>query len=167
MQYSIVALVVLAATAIPAFAAGNFHHDANAPDGIYAHYIGDDGSPTSVLLAGLKPNATHANERRGYPQGVNCQSSILMNAEDLQSADNQLASIFGGGLQFFHIISAKSGSAVAYGCDYGHGQVMSSDEFLGYMLDVSTECGASSAGFYNIPNSKSAYGRTNVGISFC
>ena len=59
------------------------------------------------------------------------------------------------------------GSAVVYGCDYGHGQTMTSDKLIQYMTDVATECGYDAAGFFRVTSSKCAFGRTNIGVGFC
>lgn len=80
---------------------------------------------------------------------------------------NSLAAIFAEGFTWFKSISAKSGSAVIYGCDYGKGQTTTSNSLLVFMTDIATECGADAAGFFRVTATKGSYGRTNVGIGFC
>ena len=157
-------ILTLAAAASTALA--GFSHDPSAPDGVYTHYVDSAGTPQNVYLGPVHARREpHLDVRDS--SGVQCQSSIQMNADDVSAAQTQLGNIFGGGFQFFKTISIKSGSAVAYGCDYGNGQTLSNSDFSGYMGSVSTRCGATSAGFFNLPQFKAAYGRTNAGISFC
>lgn len=103
--------------------------------------------------------------RAGF--GVQCQNDVEVDSSDITNAQNALGNSFGGGITFHSKISAVSGDAVAYGCDYGNGQFMTSTEYLGYMSAISTNCGSTSAGYYNIPSSKSSYGRTSSSVGFC
>lgn len=78
-----------------------------------------------------------------------------------------LEAAFGGGRHFTTKISAYSGNAVAFGCDYGNGQTMSSGEYSGYIQVLDAKCGNTFAAYYDLPNAKSSYGRTNSDQDFC
>ena len=164
MQF-ILYLVTLFAVVTSALA---FQHDDTAPDGVYAHYVDEDGASRTLLVAPLNSRATNRwSSSKREDDGVQCQSDIQMNGSDAVAAANSLAEVFGNEFTFFKSISAKSGSAVVYGCDYGHGQTMTADKLLQYMTDVATQCGWDSAGYFRVTGSKCAFGRTNVGIGFC
>ena len=145
-----------------------FQHDDSAKDGVYAHYADEAGVHRSLFVAPLiSSNPSRWLSHKREDDGVQCQSDIQMNPNDAAAAANALAEVFGNEFTFFKSISAKSGSAVVYGCDYGHGQTMTADKILQYMTDVATQCGFDSAGYFRVTGSKCAFGRTNVGIGFC
>lgn len=162
-----IALTALVASATVAVA--SFTHAPGTPDGIYAHYTDADGVDHTEWVSPL--NTTAPAERRvlqvraGF--GVQCQGDVEVSSNDINNAQNSLGNSFGSGITFHKKISAVSGSAVAYGCDYGNGQFMTSTEYLGYMSAITTNCGSTVAGYYNLPSSKSSYGRTSSSVGFC
>ena len=144
-----------------------FHHNATTGDGVYTHYVDENGVEHTLYVGPLAPRGGAIRSVRREDFGVQCQSDVTVNGDDAGAAADSLGSVFGDGFTWFKSISAKSGSAVVYGCDYGHGQTMNSAQLLQYMSDIATECGEDAAGFFRDTNSKTSYGRTNVGIGFC
>lgn len=164
---SVIVAFIFTVLAIATTSHAFFLHEESAPDGVYTHYIDSNGTAHSVFVAPLSKRAVRRSLAERVDYGVQCQDDVQMNSDDASASTNSLANIFDDGFLFFKTISAKSGSAVTYGCDYGHGQSMTSDQLFEYMTDVATECGSGSAGYFNVPQSKASFGRTNVGIGFC
>ncbi|KIP04578.1 hypothetical protein PHLGIDRAFT_129398 [Phlebiopsis gigantea 11061_1 CR5-6] len=136
--------------------------------GLYTHHVALDGTVhteyhgemnTTVPVSGTKP------AKRGST-GVHC-SNLSFSASDASAAAQGLANSFNSQPQFYHAISYSSGSATAYGCDYGNGQRMSSVEYMGYFNDVSFDCGSTKEGWYSLPDAKASYGVTTAGNGFC
>lgn len=150
------------------FTLAGFQHAADAADGLYTHYTDSDGVDQTAYMS---PITRARSSRRRLVQrddnGPQCQPDITMNVNDANAALMALAGIFGPGYNWTKSISVKSGSAVVYGCDYGKGQTMSSDQLIEFMNDITRECGVDSAGYFRVVKSKCAYGRTNTGIGFC
>ena len=155
---------------------GLFRHAEDAKNGLYTHTVGPDGSiltqyhgehPSlaNVTQASVGSDVTVATkQRRG--SGVNCQS-LKFTAQDAVVATNELGYKFDSNSQFSSSTSYVYGTAIAYGCDYGNGQRMTSTEFHGYISDIINQCGSGTEGYFNLPSSKSSYGLTNSGDGFC
>lgn len=138
-----------------------------APDGIYLEIVSGNGT-TIMEYVGPTPSTIpeHKLDRRAGV-GPQCQSP-LMALSDIQAAQGGLANFFGGGNAFYaKSVSSYSGSAVAYGCNYGNGQTMDSNTFNEFMSDLDVNCGNTHAGYYNHPDWKASYGRTQSSQSFC
>ncbi|KAK4161704.1 putative mannose-6-phosphate class i protein [Cladorrhinum sp. PSN259] len=91
----------------------------------------------------------------------------LVNVNDRDSAIAMLANNCGNGLEF----DAKSiafvvGSVVAYGCNYGNGQICHRDDIETFMLSVKAQCG-NRAGWWTEEDWKASYGYTAGGTGFC
>ena len=136
------------------------------PDGIYVEIEHDNGT-TTVQYYG-KANHTEAGafgKRAGV--GPQCTSGS-MSRSDIVEAQGGLASFFGGGNAFYaKSVSNYHGGAVAFGCNYGKGQTMDANTFNGFMGSVDGSCGDTQAGYYNHPDWKASYGRTQSSSSFC
>lgn len=158
-----IALIASASAAI-----ASFTHAPGTPNGVYAHFTDADGVDHTEWIGPVNTTAPieHRVLQVRAPYGVQCQDDEV-SSSDITGAQNALANSFNSGLTFHKKISTVFNSAVAYGCDYGNGQFMTSTEYLGYMSAISTNCGSSAAGYYNLPSSKSSYGRTSSALGFC
>jgi hypothetical protein len=144
------------------------------PDGLYMHYIDASGT-ISVKYLGNPGTTLHhrqgslnlANTPRSVDSDVTCGGGYG-SASDFINAEQALANFFGNGNSFYaKSVSFYSGSAAAFGCNYGHGQTCTAQQYLGDMQAVDDSCGASVAGWKSYPSSKSTYGRTLASESFC
>lgn len=165
-------LLAQLAFATTAFASGVVIPIGSA-NGIYLHQVDADGTVRTEYLGAGPVTLPSAPSTRAYSPvyaragySLQCQN-IGVNQGDKENAEKQLASAFAGGSFFRGTISSVSGSAVAYGCDYGNGQTMSSEQFQEFMSALDGQCGAATAGWYSIPDWAASYGRTNAGVSFC
>ncbi|KAI0319775.1 hypothetical protein OF83DRAFT_1169917 [Amylostereum chailletii] len=136
------------------------------PDGLYIAEVDANGDEKLTYVGPGNTTVPHTLTARAST-GPFCQS-VQASASDISNAEHALANFFGGGTSFFgSSVSMYSGSAVAYGCNYGNGQTMSSQEFLGYVSVLDAKCGGQNAAYYNLPSSKSSYGRTASSQGFC
>lgn len=151
---------------------GTFHHPHGAAEGYYTHFKALDGTLHTTYHGAAPPaagttattNSTTHTRRAGG--GVQCQG-LMFAAGDASAAAAGLAHALDGNPAFFHATSFVSGTAVAYGCDYGNGQHIGGTELTGYMNDIAAACGAGKQGYFNIPSAKASYGVTTAGSGFC
>ncbi|KAI9868527.1 MAG: hypothetical protein M1813_005971 [Trichoglossum hirsutum] len=151
----------------------------DGPDGLHIHHIDETGNSTYQFWgeASAPVLARSIEARASYPSpelaslkkrdGVNC-NSFQLDSTDATAAANGLAAWFGCGRSFQGKNQAayKSGSVVAFGCDYGNGQTYTSDQFLNDIAAVKAKCG-SSAGWDAHDSWKSSYGFTQTSQSYC
>ncbi|GJE86666.1 hypothetical protein PsYK624_027470 [Phanerochaete sordida] len=146
---------------------GTFHHPHGASEGYYTHFKALDGTLHTTYHGTTPPagsvNSTHTRRSGG---GVQCQG-LTFAAGDASAAAAGLAHALDGNPSFFHATSFVSGTAVAYGCDYGNGQHIGGTELTGYINDIAAACGAGKQGYFNIPSAKASYGVTTAGSGFC
>ena len=89
-------------------------------------------------------------------------------ASDFAQADQMLANFFGNGNTFKgKDIAYYYGSAVAFGCNYGHGQTDTASKWDSNVNAINQDCGVAGSGWYSYPSSKASYGRTLSSESFC
>lgn len=151
----------------------------DAPNGLYSHWTDENGAiqydyhgeVASSDVTIPEPLLPSAKFHRRYDE-ENFQpgcASFLLNRDDMIIAEKGLAAWFGGGRSFKgkNAASYKYGGVVTYGCDYGKGQIATSDSFLADMNNVGLACGDAQAGFISHPKWKSGYGRTQSSVSFC
>ncbi|KAH0556090.1 hypothetical protein GP486_005972 [Trichoglossum hirsutum] len=151
----------------------------DGPDGLYIHHTDENGNstyqywgeaPDLVFARTIEGRALNTSsklaslERRDGPV---C-SSFELDQNDANSATNGLAAWFGCGRSFKGKSEAsyKSGSVVAFGCDYGDGQTYTSDKYLDDIAAVKAKCG-NSAGWFAHDSWKSSYGFTQTSQSYC
>lgn len=154
-----------------------FKHPEGSPDGLYVHDVDANGT-VSVTYIGIS-NITVPHGRRSDTNasstgpvelkstGPACGGGVG-NADDMADAENALADEFGDGITFQgKSVSYTYSSAVAFVCNYGNGQTVTSGQYLGYISSVDAYCGSDVAGWYSYPSSKATYGRTLSGENFC
>lgn len=138
-----------------------------APDGIYIELVYPNGT-AHLEYYGLPKEMTPGSDlskRAGI--GPQCQSPAMA-VSDIQAAQGGLAGFFGNGNAFYaKSVSNYNGGAVAFGCNYGNGQTMDANTFNGFMSSLDTACGNTHAAYYNHPDWKASYGRTQSSSSFC
>ena len=149
---------------------GLFKIEPGAPNGWYTHHIALDGSvhtqyhgevPSSIPTT----SAADTKSKRA-PFGAQCQSLTFQPA-DGQAAIQGLANTLDSNNQFYHAISYSSGTAVAYGCDYAHGQSISGADMTSYLTMLTEACGQGKEGYFSLPDWKASYGITTSGDGFC
>lgn len=167
--------VILSASAAPTTTVqpkGLFKIAPGAPDGLYTHHVALDGSVHTLYhgewnrTTSAATATTSAAKSKRSPFGVYCQTLTFQPA-DGQQAVLGLANTLNANNQFYHSISYSSGTAVAYGCDYGHGQTMSGADTSDYLAMVENQCGNNKQGWFSLPDWKASYGMTVSGSSFC
>lgn len=149
---------------------GVFKLEPGAQPGLYTHHVALDGTIHTQYHGEMNATApttgtAPAASKRGGT-GVQC-SNLVFSASDATAAAEGLAASFNSQPQFYHAISYTSGTATAYGCDYGNGQRMSGVEYMGYFNDVGFDCGSTKEGWYALPDAKASYGVTTAGNGFC
>lgn len=171
MKFSttLVTLFALAASAaaLPSFTPrGRFTHPTDGPDGVYGHTMDADGTVRTKLIRSITPDELFSGSvfKRGGT-GSNC-GGLQLDGDDINAAVSKLAADLGSSRTFYHAISATSGTAVAFGCDYGKGRSTSGAEVSSYNNILNHDCG-SKDGYFNLPSLKASYGRTVAGGGFC
>lgn len=144
---------------------GIFKITAGSPDGLYTHIVGIDGTVHTQYHGTLNATTPAADAKRDGT-GVHCQNPTV-NPSDATAAISGLATMFGTQPNFSGSISYSSGTATAFGCDYGNGQTMNGEEFTGFLNGVQSECGDKKTGFFDLPGIKASYGITTNGLAFC
>lgn len=138
-----------------------------APDGIYVEIVHDNGTTTMEYYGPANSTSSVYSFDKRAGVGPVCQTPAMARS-DIVSAVNGLSGFFGGGNAFYGLsVSSYSGGAVAYGCNYGDGQTMDANTFIGFENDLDSTCGNTHAGYYNHPDWKASYGRTQSSQSFC
>ncbi|KAH0557056.1 hypothetical protein GP486_005158 [Trichoglossum hirsutum] len=169
--------IVSLALAARATAGGTYSLPEDAPDGIYKHYIDNNGDPTYEKIN--IPASTSASKPRSVPDNlsqsanfrrdvdVSC-NNFLVGGNDLFLAEDELARFFGSGTHFDKQHSSKQGSVIAFACDYGkNGQQYTDQQFRADMGAVDSVCGPQGAGWNSHKDSRSSYGRTQSSEPFC
>ena len=149
-----------------------------SPDGLYLGNLRADGStewtyhgPTNVTAEAPPPEvlAAAALDKR---DGASC-SGFGTPADDVNTAQGQLAGLFGNGYYWTsRTIAVTYKSGIAYGCNYGNGQTSHSSDYWSDIAKVNTKCGFSNGGtagvgWYSHTSWKASYGRTAQGSGYC
>lgn len=160
------AVALVQATAIPK-ATQTFSLALDAPEGFYVHSIGSNGKPENEHISS-SASAPNTKQRREDQGAVYCKNQYSVNYSDSIAAQQGLEAQFQSGGSFDGpSVSFKSGSAVAYGCNYGNGQTVSGSWLAAQFAQISQTCGSSSGGWIAYPDWKASYGIDNSGVSFC
>ena len=167
-------------------AAGGIHSvPVGSPDGVYAHTINERGESKATYLGphdqlsktkrddntaggsgGLVQSAKFAKRDQAYCDNNDPNPKYIVTADKNVAVDmvlNQTA----GGYKFNHAISWITDTVTAFACDYGTGQEFNGQQFAEWVSSIDSECGANVGGYYDLPGSKSSYGRTTTGYEFC
>ncbi|KAK3385812.1 hypothetical protein B0H63DRAFT_187805 [Podospora didyma] len=182
--FKLITLLAVAASvtagAIPREAGtGTYSHAPDAPNGFYIHSLNAAGEPENIFVGEVLPivNATvnHTTAaaallaaRKLYQGQIICKNQYTLNYNDLIAAEQGLENMFANGGSFGgKSVSYKSPSAVAYGCNYGHGQTITGTWLAAQFGNIATACGSSSPGWVAYPDWKAAYGVDGSGVGFC
>lgn len=172
---SIIALSAMAlidASAVPK-ATNTFSLALDAPEGFYLHSIGSNGEPQNVHISDPNtdvPSSTFSTKQRrdGGQGAIYCKNQYVLNYSDSIAAQQGLEAQFQNGEPFSgHSISYKYGNAVAYGCNYGSGQVVTGTWLAAQFAKIAQECGSTGPGWIAYPDWKASYGIDNSINSFC
>lgn len=144
---------------------GIFRIPAGSPDGLYTHTLALDGTVHTQYHGKVNNTAPIVDAKRDAT-GVHCNNPTV-SSSDATAAISGLATMFGTQPNFSGSISYSSGTATAFGCDYGHGQTMNGQEFTGFLNGVQSECGNTKTGYFDLPGIKASYGVTTNGLFFC
>ncbi|MCJ1230093.1 hypothetical protein MMC12_006764 [Toensbergia leucococca] len=178
MRFSLVNGLVLAITTV----AIAFQHLPGAADGIYLHSYDASGNPMTEYLGTNVSHLQATRQRRQYVQldtrkkkppkvpgseGVNCNSSAIIDRDDLSGAESQLGFACDNLDWWYHAISSVYLTAVAYACDYGDGNHCSIDTITSDNVQLNEGCGSNEAGWFAVQGYLYSTGRTSVGDQFC
>jgi hypothetical protein len=175
--------------------AGGFQLPDGAADGAYVHIPNGDGTMThqwlGEVLPGISSNASSTASsiappastptglgnsarfrKRSIPIGtpqVNCKNQYVINLADLQTAEQGIEGWFGSGLTETqpNAYSYKSGSAVAYVCNYGTSVTVTGPFLQAQYTSIGTTCGLTSPGWVFISNWAASYGVDQSGATLC
>lgn len=173
---AISAAAIVQASAIPQ-TTETFSLALDAPEGFYLHTIDSNGKPQNEHADELKTvlpdsdpsSAPNTQQYRREAQGsIYCKNQYLLNSKDLAAAQQGLKATFASGGSFTESsVSYKSGSAVAYGCNYGDGQTITGPWLGAQFALIEKECGPLGGGWIAFPDWKASYGFDNSGVGFC
>lgn len=165
-----------AATALPAEVQKSRYGPlpAGSPNGLYVSTVNEDGSLGWKHLGSGVTNTTSDVTARAAadaigkraPTGVYCQGNSN-DAYDWENAATQLIQNCGNGLAFEGSIAFQSNTAVAYGCDYGYGQICHGGDVSSFMDNIRSSCGEAYYGWWSQENWKASYGVTSVQDGWC
>ncbi|MCJ1475128.1 hypothetical protein MMC13_003788 [Lambiella insularis] len=158
-----------------------FTHPKGAADGLYIHRIDAVGNEVTEYMGIPKgaPTALQASQhvqranfhaRDSILSGFPTCTSNIMNAKDLSSAQNGLASWCQTGQRFDGAVSYVSGTANAYVCAYRKNSGANKCDqgtVQRYYGMAGGNCGGSMSGFYIIPSKGVQYGYDLAGACFC
>ncbi|KAF2117356.1 hypothetical protein BDV96DRAFT_571950 [Lophiotrema nucula] len=140
-------------------------------DGTYIVSNREDGSTAWQLIDAPKSSprdlpASLFTKRDS--EGPNCRGRTV-NVNDKNAAQQQLLDLCGGaGFTWSgKSIVKASGSAIAYGCDYGGSQTCHSGDLSGFFGALDSSCGVDGAGYYAKHEWKVGYGRDVNGAGIC
>ncbi|KAK4220960.1 hypothetical protein QBC38DRAFT_378005 [Podospora fimiseda] len=141
-------------------------------DGVYIGKLDGNGTTVWELVSPIKKrDNTLALDEQSLDKranGVNCQNSIVMNSGDRANAASALINMCGNGYSWWgSAIAVQSGTAVAYGCNYGNGQTCYSWDISNFFASLVASCGNNKAAYWGQGSWKAAYGYTNIGYAFC
>ncbi|KAI0138699.1 hypothetical protein F4776DRAFT_663068 [Hypoxylon sp. NC0597] len=144
---------------------GTFHLPADSPNGAYELSVGESSEATYKHLG---DDSKDLVARKDYQGQIHCKNQYTLNYDDMGYAEQGFENNFGNGNSFYgKTVSYKYGSAVAYGCNYGHGQTVTGTWLAAQFAAIAQSCGAQSAGWVSYPDWKASYGIDNAGVGFC
>ncbi|KAK3369424.1 hypothetical protein B0T24DRAFT_668887 [Lasiosphaeria ovina] len=143
-------------------AQGMFHIPVGSPDGLYKYLVDAATSEVTLIYLGTAGNATEVIVP--YKPLAGLKTRLGITGRPKMSLENW-ADATGG--SFSSAISRVVYNAVAYGCDYGHGQNSHSSDIRAFYNDIDGTCDTGVPCWYSKPGWAASYGRTNTGTGFC
>ncbi|KAI1142536.1 hypothetical protein F5Y05DRAFT_371431 [Hypoxylon sp. FL0543] len=99
---------------------------------------------------------------------VHCKNQYSLNYNDMVYAERSLEDQFDSNGSFSgKSVSATYGSVVAYGCNYGNGQTITSSWLAAQYQLIAQNCGTTSPGWISYPDWKASYGIDSADSGFC
>jgi hypothetical protein len=163
-----------AAIAMPNTPGSRFSLAPNAPNGFSTHVVNADGSTTTEYIGDVGDlpsalNSTINTVQLSNSQGdISCRNQYVLNLDDLIAAEQGLEAMYTNGGSFNgKSTSYKSGSAVAYGCNYGKGQTITGTWLSAQYNNIAQQCGSTGPGWVSYPDWKASYGVDSSATGFC
>jgi hypothetical protein len=147
---------------------GNFHLPVDSKDGLYVHSTDEKGAMTLEYLGTFNDSGYDPGLVKRADEGPRCLGGTIDSRSWDGAIDGFIAMCrFQNPARFTSSIMYKSGSAVAYGCNYGKGQECGGDHVNNFFTSLKSTCGNDQRSYYNVPKWKATYGVTNSGTSYC
>lgn len=147
---------------------------AGSKDGLHIGTLNEDGTThweyhgetlVNRTSEAVKREPTVPHTKRAY-NGAHCVS-YSYDQYDWQLATQGLEQQCGSGTPYSNVISYQSGITVAYGCNYGNGQVCVGTEIEGLYSQFSSACGDGWYGWWEQGDWAASYGVTDTTTGFC